>query len=39
MQLCQIHFASARKASVQPYIFFLAFWGEKPQKIITSKSL
>lgn len=27
MQLCKIHFASAKKASVQPYIFFLIFCG------------
>lgn len=35
MQLCRIHLASARKASVQPYIFFFAFWEEKPESRMT----
>ena len=26
MQLCKIHLASARNASVQPYIFFFTFY-------------
>lgn len=29
IQLCKIHFASAKKASVQPYIFFLIFCDAK----------
>lgn len=37
MQLCRIHLASARKASVQPYIFFFAFWEEKSENIMTIK--
>lgn len=32
MQLCKIHFASAKKASVQPYIFFLIFCSARRKK-------
>lgn len=33
MQLCKIHLASAKNASVQPYIFFLTFCKEKIKNV------
>uniref|UniRef100_A0A0E9V699 Uncharacterized protein n=1 Tax=Anguilla anguilla TaxID=7936 RepID=A0A0E9V699_ANGAN len=33
MQLCKIHFISARKASVQPYIFFFMFFSNVQRSI------
>ena len=32
MQLCKIHLASAKKASVHPYIFFFMFLSTKKKK-------